>query len=866
MEDQHKKQTWTAENSELFSKSMVEQNNSFMIADLNISRLDAKRHAELAALLENKERLILEKSEQHKEILQDYEALREQFIIKQTELERANKALADQRAEILDFREKMKAQHEDIVSKLKATEEAFKELANLLTSVTKFSVFAFTQAVGALSEAQNNNTLINLVDGFEPFSRDLDKAAKPIQERHKKNPKRILSYLEEAKQSYTYLKDRVQPTHLSNAFDSLLSHMNSNLSTRLSIRKESILPDNIFRDYIDKGGIELTEQMRGLSELNFAVKKCIRDEKGEQLEALVCSKLNEFLKLALPKMAAVTHKYFPQAGGDKDREDYSLVEDSAKKTDPNSSALSLQDPAIGPMLSVLAARVSTYRDQLSAQLATDTKSLQQDLQSYIESSTGIEEDLYTLMMQNQNTKEKLAEERYKVEKAQKRLGLLATEKEKLEAQLNEAQADLSAAEGLLLEESKDFEDVLQKSAKLQVALQVKKAHIEGAKSAAGLERSKLAELLETQQRLEAALQEEQAAVLSLAAENKAMCERIEEIRLARECLRREQRLQREAAEDFAGKLQVAPLSASTPEKAIEKHFEATLQHSPIAAPADAKTRSPFTGAKESIKQMERHYNASPEDAAQPPSRSPSFEQPSSGSHGRRLAAAAEKLLPLEPDSVTQSSVLAWIGNLLLQAQHLDPAADKEALESLERDISALDASIKKMKAREAQAEFECAKKRQQLATLAQEESALKDNYIKSELKLELTQQKIIQTQADISRLRGMIEEAKRDTDGKRKELMLKSETLARLEKGKAPDPPELRRLDVELGADKRLVELVPLNRAGLNDPLLGEDGLPLAGQASGNRRSPADLHLVQLWLSSTVPLVVGYLLIKLGVL
>ncbi len=867
MEDQLKKHTQT--DSDFFSKSLLEQNNSFMIADLNISKLELKRQVELAALLENKDRLILEKSEQHKEILQDYQSLRDQFIIKQTELERTNKALADQKAEILDFREKMKAQHEDIVSKLKSTEEAFKELANYVTSVTKYTVFAYSQAVGALSEAQNNNTLINLVDGFEPFTRDLERAVKPIQDRHKKNPKRILSYLEEAKQSYTYLKDKIQPAHLSNAFDSLLSHMNSNLSTRLSIRKESILPDNIYRDYIDKGGIELTEQMRGLSELIFGVKKAIRDEKGEILELQVCSKLNDFLKMALPKMAAATQKYFPKSVEDKDRDESSLIEDSAKKTDHNSSALSLQDPAIVPLLSSLTARVSAYRDQLAAQLATDTKSLQYDLQSYIESSTGIEEDLYTLMMQNQNTKEKIAEERYKVEKAQKKLGLLAIEKEKLEAELNEAQADLSSSEGLMLEESKDFEEVLDKTVKLQLAIQSKKAQIDCAKTAAILERSKLEELAEIQLRLEAVYQDEQALLNSLVADNKALSERIESLRLARDHLRREKQLQQDAADDFSKKVQEAPLAENTPEKAIEEHFEGTLQHSPIQPLQDRKAHSPFTGAKESIKQMERGYAASPGDKTLPPSKSPSFNQQLSASNDRRLeAAAGDQNQKFEADSVTQSNLLAWISHLLLQAHNLNPAADKQTLDSIERDIFALDASIKKMKSHEQQADFEFSKKRQQLANLMQEESALKDNYIKNELKLELTQQKIIQTQADISRLNAMIEDAKRETDGKRKELMLKTENLSRLERNKTAGFSDLRKADEELGTDGRMVELLPLKQSGMSEPLLGPEKQRQSSPGEtvvGGQASAAQLTM-QLWLSSTVPLVVGYLLIKLGIL
>jgi hypothetical protein len=47
-------------------------NSSMYVADLDLSRLDARRQAELAAVLEDKDNLIMEKSKLHKDVLNDF--------------------------------------------------------------------------------------------------------------------------------------------------------------------------------------------------------------------------------------------------------------------------------------------------------------------------------------------------------------------------------------------------------------------------------------------------------------------------------------------------------------------------------------------------------------------------------------------------------------------------------------------------------------------------------------------------------------------------------------------------------------------------------------------------------------------------
>lgn len=120
-----------------FTRSM---SSSLMIADFDLSRLDSKRQMEIANLIYEKDKLITEKSEEHKEILEDHQLLKEDYIIKEIELERTNKAYAELKEEVYQYKERIRVHHEDIVHRLKQTEEVVKELAAYITSICKLTV------------------------------------------------------------------------------------------------------------------------------------------------------------------------------------------------------------------------------------------------------------------------------------------------------------------------------------------------------------------------------------------------------------------------------------------------------------------------------------------------------------------------------------------------------------------------------------------------------------------------------------------------------------------------------------------------------------------------------------------------------
>src|SRR3990167_3573464 len=79
------------------SKTTFDFNSSLIVADLNSSVFDGKKQLELSSILAQQEKLLLEKNYEHKEILEDYKHLKEQFIMKDTETSRLKRLLQEQK-------------------------------------------------------------------------------------------------------------------------------------------------------------------------------------------------------------------------------------------------------------------------------------------------------------------------------------------------------------------------------------------------------------------------------------------------------------------------------------------------------------------------------------------------------------------------------------------------------------------------------------------------------------------------------------------------------------------------------------------------------------------------------------------------
>lgn len=216
------------------NKSGFEPLTSFMISDLDVSKLDARHRAELASILENKDKLILEKTTLHKEILEDYNKLKSEYIIKQTEVERLNKALDDQKKEITEYRDKMKTQHEEMVSRIRVAEEAVKEVAALLTGVTKVSIFLFSKATSQFTKTSRDSSML---DQLETMMKELEKSCKPIVDKILVKPKRILQPLEESKKAVSLIKDTISSKVWSESLETLLSRFEQGNLNQSSTQK-----------------------------------------------------------------------------------------------------------------------------------------------------------------------------------------------------------------------------------------------------------------------------------------------------------------------------------------------------------------------------------------------------------------------------------------------------------------------------------------------------------------------------------------------------------------------------------------------------------------------------------------------------
>jgi IMP dehydrogenase/GMP reductase len=130
-----------------------EMNNSFtMVNDIDLSGLSVKKAHDLQELIENKDKLILENSEKHYGILQNYEQLKSEYIVKQTELERTEDAYQTLLRDITVYKENHKKQHAELVARVRMTEESFKELGTHYVSLAEYTLCVYNTCIKSYSD------------------------------------------------------------------------------------------------------------------------------------------------------------------------------------------------------------------------------------------------------------------------------------------------------------------------------------------------------------------------------------------------------------------------------------------------------------------------------------------------------------------------------------------------------------------------------------------------------------------------------------------------------------------------------------------------------------------------------------------
>ncbi len=201
-----------------------ELNQSLIYGDIDLSRLDLKRQQDIAALIMDKDKLILENSTQHRAILKDYELLLDAFTMKDLELKRTNQAYSELLSQLDQFKTKAKAQHEEVLSRLKDTEATLTDVVNYASSVVKFAELLYGQSIKACDSLRTGD-MVDIEKEFHPIWNGVTRAIKPIEERYKLKPKRILVSLEQTVASYNHLKTHTDAEDIQEAYNIALARM-----------------------------------------------------------------------------------------------------------------------------------------------------------------------------------------------------------------------------------------------------------------------------------------------------------------------------------------------------------------------------------------------------------------------------------------------------------------------------------------------------------------------------------------------------------------------------------------------------------------------------------------------------------------
>ena len=796
-------------------------NSSFMVGDLDLSRLDARRQAELAAILEDKEKLILEKSLKHKEILDNYDTLKQQFIIKDTEAERLKKAMSDQKTEIVDFRDKMKIQHEEIVGRVKQAEETVRDLSGYITSMTKLAVAVYSLSVKALNESTRGGN-VNFVDTLESVLKDLEKSFKPVSEKYAKNPKRLLALLEEVKTAHNFSKDRIQPKMLAEAFENLKAAKEEEKQKKLSMRKESI----------KRGNAPMAGQA-GDSDLDHLLPRLGKDSK-ETVE----------------RLQRTVHKFkdIKSTGTDADRDVFAAVADffahandylltnAEKYTDPTPKMTPTQKSGKPPLpvaspgdpeklklkIPALTEKLRVFREQFESTISSDNASLQFDYDHFLQENTGLDDQIYELLKQNQEMKEKIASERLTIEFNQKRLADLTSESASLTAQLNDVQLSSSNANLLLTEENNSL---IELKNKLFAA------------------KEKLKDSEDEILRIRNRRQEYEKTLKEIEEGQKTAKDKLE-------YARRDEKIGHTEGFGEKQKLFSSPVVAP---KQISETGSPGLQN-PQMAPqgtfSDNKTMELITPIKMKTDVSGGEWT----DAIHPiATLKQGLGQEGLPAIGNTTTPVDECLQSLSARYSSLCKEMSNFGKSLNQSNALEAE-----LQSLEVQIKATTEAIQKLNLRNEELAGEARQKRQVLLSLQREEQESKQKYIKEELKMESDRFRTVQLQGEIAKIQNRTEEVKREGEYKKKDLIAKQDQLAKYTSKLNNMTSDNKKLDEELAQTSRKVAE---GYDKLSEPLLSDQS-----PVKGTELLSHEVTYAKLVLSAAIPLLIGYLLIKIGIL
>ena len=867
-----------------------DQSNSLFIGDLDLSKYDPKKQAEIATLMEDKEKQILEKSSLHKEALDNLDTLKKDILSKETEVERLKMLLTDQKSEITDYREKMRNQHDEVLGRLRASEEVVKDMSNYIASQTKLIIGLYNLQLKNLLEVTTpKQSKQNLADSVDLYLKEVEKCFRPLGEKQTKGLKRLQASLDETKSNNSAVFDKIQPKQLNEAYlssSNTLEQLRANnnlLKTDLEKlntehqKLKSKMPAQTSDDQNKQSGSQLDrknfvdlKELRSLLD-KFDTKSLVRPILAKFLDNL--SNINCLDTSATPNEIEISvygmlvdtitvATEFMELKG---------LTNPLDKTQNLKDALAEQQTKKPLKLGKVSQKIQGFRETQETSIQNENTTLQYDLSHFLEENTGIDEQLQDVLKANHELKDRIATARKHTEYQNSRIKSLKAEKEDLEKQHSSLTGQIKDYEKMVQEESNGFSKLKEKVFTVKDKV-----------------REQEDELLRIHQR-----KKEFEQTLKEAEER----ERKNKKKL--DLARRENRMEIfETPEIFEKAAEIAsPIPKDFLVETPAPPFETDKKQAPAKAPGQSPT-SPGVNLqaseqKDQKRPGESNKSSTSKYAAGVENRKGSLEELLIPLGGQQQGASEQ--LPAIPVTLPKTTPEAqeFLNALSVRFTALCNAISQlgqvgsissiisNELNIINQILSKTFDCIQNTKQRNEKLSFEYTKRNEQSTILKKEEDLHKDKLITLQIKIEEETNRIVASNLEIARYVSKIEQTQREYDSKKLEMLSKQATLGKKKINFGEKMTELKRLDDEL-AVLRKAEYYQVD--GADDEQNGFRAAKDRYGASGggiatsrfftlenpfdrnSRTSSHDVGYLKLCLAATIPLVVGYLLFKLGIL
>lgn len=702
--------------------------DSFMLASVDVSRLDFRHRQELQSILEDKDKLILERTSEHRHLLDENSLLKEGISARETELNRTKKAMSDQVAEIKDYKEKLKSQHEELLGRLRMAEEVLKDVSVYASAMTKLVVLVYSKSLEVFTHPEVSN-IQAVTKEFDTVLKEIDRCFLPIEEKRGKKPKRIIGSLEELKNSYKFIQDRIKVSKWVSSYEEFCKERDNNSNKgRTSFRggsfrggsftgmNQASSPINVETLKINQD-LNLSLSSEG-SKLFFDLSKLITDISKSQIQDT--SNLDKLF----------SHSLLACIEGSKD-----YLEKNCQGSN-------------------VAEKFKINRQSSLVELQAEKDSLLQAAAD--EEMTDLEEKIYATMKDNAALKDQLVNDRHMLQRQHANLTTLTEESGQLQTQLDDVDQSLREVSRMIEDETAKFDTLL-----------------------ADLNSKKLK--LKTSQSELAAIKMQNTEMQGTV---KEITKRVNSDKASLEFINQDRMIVKQSNGDMIANRESV--------HAIESLV------SPVKdQPNNHQFDSPFTPLRDLAKTSNIAKSDINEDLMV------QLDQVRSKLRDHQSAESVEGYA----ESVEE------FRNLCLQIAEREVANVKcgwmtQLMADMNEQLKVVRDSANDLQEKAKLAEQSLSKKRSELTQSVADEAKSKEAYIKSELKLEIHQQKVLTLQDSIEKYRTMMADAERQADLKRRDELMLSEKLGKSKRRAIELQPIVNRRD-----DEALMEpLIPIDK------------------------------------------------------